>query len=211
VSLVWEKELSTTSSFADHDLVIAADGVNSMTRTAHPDAFQPTIDRGTSKFIWLGTRKHLDAFTFIFEETPHGWFQVHAYRFDGDTSTFIIETDEPTWRRAGFDEMAIEASIAECEKIFAPWLDGHRLLSSRSAWLNFPTLSCASWHHDNTVLIGDAAHTAHFSIGSGTKLAMEDAITLVEALDSESDLQTAFERYEVERRPIDTTRLGSRR
>jgi len=202
VTLEWERELNTISSFSSYDLVVAADGVNSMVRRADEAAFRPVIDHGRSKFIWLGTRKLFDAFTFIFEETAHGWFQVHSYRFDGDTSTFIVETDESTWQKAGFGEIEVEASIAELEKTFAPYLGGHPLLSSRSMWLNFPTLRCASWHHDNVVLVGDAAHTGHYSIGSGTKMAMEDAITLVQALEGEADLQKAFERYEADRRPV---------
>lgn len=169
------------------DLVIACDGANSKIRQRSADVFQPKIDYRTNKYVWLGTHKAFDAFTFAFEETPQGWIWAHAYRFDRDTSTFIVECDEPTWRRLGFDTLDSAASIALCEKIFARTLDGASLMSNArhlrgSAWLNFPHITCAKWWNGNTVLIGDAAHTAHFSIGSGTKLALEDAIALARAV-----------------------------
>ncbi|MGA8799479.1 MAG: bifunctional salicylyl-CoA 5-hydroxylase/oxidoreductase, partial [Pseudolabrys sp.] len=146
-----------------------------------------------------------DAFTFIFEETEHGWIWVHAYQFDADTATFIVECSEETWRRLGFDRMNIDETIAACEKIFARNLGGHRLMSNArhlrgSAWLNFNRVLCERWSHENIVLLGDAAATAHFSVGSGSKLAMESAIALANYLDSEPDITSAFRRYEEERR-----------
>jgi NADH:flavin oxidoreductases, Old Yellow Enzyme family len=180
--------------------------VNSRVRAAHADAFKPDIDVRACKYIWLGThQKFDDAFTFIFEETEHGWIWVHAYQFDADTATFIVECSEETWRRLGFDRMNIDETIAACEKIFARNLGGHRLmLNARhlrgSAWLNFNRVLCERWSHENIVLLGDAAATAHFSVGSGSKLAMESAIALANYLDSEPDITSAFRRYEEERR-----------
>jgi anthraniloyl-CoA monooxygenase len=169
------------------DLVVACDGANSKIRQASAEIYQPKIEYRTNKYVWLGTHKAFEAFSFLFEETPQGWVWAHAYQFDRDTSTFIVECDEPTWRRLGFDELDNDASIALCEKIFARYLDGHSLMTNArhlrgSAWLNFPHITCVKWFSGNTVLIGDAAHTAHFSIGSGTKLALEDAIGLARAV-----------------------------
>jgi anthraniloyl-CoA monooxygenase len=171
-----------------YDLVIAADGANSRFRDAHADAFQVDIDVRANKFVWLGTSKVFEAFTFAFEETEHGWIWAHAYRFAPDCSTFIVECSEQTWRSFGFDRMSQDESIAACEKLFAKYLDGHRLQSNAThlvgsaAWLNFRRIKCDNWAVGNTILLGDAAHTAHFSIGSGTKLALEDAIKLAEVL-----------------------------
>jgi anthraniloyl-CoA monooxygenase len=171
-----------------YDLVIAADGANSRFRDAHAGAFQVDIDVRANKFVWLGTSKVFDAFTFAFEETEHGWIWAHAYRFAPDCSTFIVECSEATWRSFGFDRMSQEESIAACEQLFAQYLDGHSLQSNAThlvgsaAWLNFRRIKCDNWAVGNTILLGDAAHTAHFSIGSGTKLALEDAIKLAEVL-----------------------------
>lgn len=198
----------------EHDLVIAADGVNSQARGAFADIFEPEVDIRANKFVWLGThQKFDDAFTFIFEETEHGWVWAHAYQFDPDTATFIVECSEATWRAFGFGEMTSEQSIATCERIFAAHLDGHALLSNAkhlrgSGWINFPRLLCEKWHHENCVLLGDAAATAHFSIGSGTKLAMESAIALAEKLEAHDDLETAFAAYEEERR-VEVLKLQS--
>jgi anthraniloyl-CoA monooxygenase len=169
------------------DLVIACDGANSKIRQAAADIFRPTIDMRANKYVWLGTHKTFDAFSFMFEETPHGWIWAHAYRFDRETSTFIVECDEATWRGLGFNALDTAGSIALCEQIFARYLDGNALMTNArhlrgSAWLNFPHITCAKWWNGNTVLIGDSAHTAHFSIGSGTKLALEDAIALARAV-----------------------------
>ncbi|HTG31633.1 MAG TPA: bifunctional salicylyl-CoA 5-hydroxylase/oxidoreductase [Thermoanaerobaculia bacterium] len=192
----------------DADLVIAADGVNSAVRRAHAEEFRPDLVSGQAKFVWLGTTRRFDAFTFAFVENAHGIFQAHAYRFSETLSAFIVECDEASWRNAGFDRLDIDATIAACEEMFAPWLDGHRLLANippqqRAApWLNFTRVHCERWWRGNLVLIGDAAHTAHFSIGSGTKLAMEDAIALARILNGPgaADLPTALQSYEDERR-----------
>jgi len=172
----------------DYDLVIASDGANSRFRDANPQAFGVDVDVRKNKFVWLGTSKVFDAFTFAFEETEHGWIWAHAYRFAPDASTFIVECSEDTWQRFGFDTMSQDDSIAACEKLFAKYLDGHRLQSNAThlvgsaAWLNFRRIKCERWNAGNVILLGDAAHTAHFSIGSGTKLALEDAIKLAQVL-----------------------------
>jgi anthraniloyl-CoA monooxygenase len=181
VRLHFHREIRSASEVAGADLVLAADGLNSVLRTERHQHFRPSIDWRTARFCWLGTDKPLSAFTFIFREGEHGLFQVHAYPFQKDLSTFIVECHEDTWRRAGLDKASEEQTIAYCERLFAPDLGGHRLLGNRSIWRAFPTVINATWHHGNMVLVGDAAHTAHFSIGSGTKLAMEDAIALLDA------------------------------
>jgi anthraniloyl-CoA monooxygenase len=179
------------------DVVVAADGINSKVRTAHEDVFQPTIVPGKARFIWLGTTRRFEAFTFIIRDNEHGLFQVHAYPFDEDTSTFIVETDPDTWRRAGLDTASVEHSVAYLKELFAPELQGHRLLTNNSTWISFRTISCDRWWHNNLVLIGDAVHTAHFSIGSGTKLAMEDAIALAGALvERPGDIPAALAAYQ---------------
>jgi anthraniloyl-CoA monooxygenase len=195
VKLVFETDVTDDQAVAAQygaDLVIASDGLNSRVRTRYQQTFRPDIDTRKCRFVWLGTKKLFDAFTFAFEETEHGWFQAHIYQYDGDTSTFIIETPEETWQKCGLDRMSQEEGIAFCEKLFSKYLDGHALLSNAkhlrgsAIWIRFPRVICASWVHWNdidgrrvpVVLMGDAAHTAHFSIGSGTKLALEDAIEL---------------------------------
>ena len=188
----------------DADVIVAADGVNSMVRRKYARHFQPDLDVRPARFIWLGTKKLFDAFTFVFVETEAGVFQVHAYRFDAETSAFIVECDEASWRGAGLDKMDAVATVTWCEQTFAPWLDGHALLFNAThlkdrPWLQFTRVRNQSWHHDNVVLMGDAAHTAHFSIGSGTKLAMEDAISLSTAIGAAPDLAHALTRYEDER------------
>jgi anthraniloyl-CoA monooxygenase len=197
-------EIEDEAAFADADLIIAADGINSRTRTRHAEHFQPDIDRRKCRYIWLGTTQPFSAFTFAFERTEHGWFQIHAYQFSKDLSTVIVETREETWRAHGLDTFDTEQSIAFCEQLFGRYLDGHRLQSNAahlrgSAWLNFPRVVCKRWHHQKLVLIGDAAHTAHFSIGSGTKLAMEDAISLTRHVAAHSSLETALAAYHAER------------
>jgi anthraniloyl-CoA monooxygenase len=189
-----------------YDLVIASDGANSRFRDAHAEAFGVDVDVRANKFVWLGTSKVFDAFTFAFEETEHGWIWAHAYRFAPDCSTFIVECSEQTWQRFGFDRMSQEESIAACEKLFAKYLDGHSLQSNAShlvgsaAWLNFRRIKCERWTSGNVILLGDAAHTAHFSIGSGTKLALEDAIKLAEVLNRPGlSLEAALDEYQAER------------
>ncbi|MFM8980402.1 MAG: FAD-dependent monooxygenase, partial [Planctomycetia bacterium] len=203
VKLVFEREVPSPQELAaTHDLVIGADGVQSMVREAYAAHFRPHVRMGTARFTWLGTTLPLEAFTFIFQETPHGLFTVHAYPFEQGLSTFIVECSEATWQRAGM-EQADEATTVRCmEQVFAEHLRGHRLLANRSIWRRFPTVRCEAWHHQNVVLLGDAVHTAHFSIGSGTKLAMEDAIALVAAFRAQGtrDVPAALAAYEAARR-----------
>jgi anthraniloyl-CoA monooxygenase len=185
------------------DLVVGADGVNSVVRSAHEHDFGTRVEPEGCKYVWFGTDFVFDAFTFVFRETEHGLFHVHAYPFDEHTSTFIVECPEATWRRAGLDELDEGESLAFCERLFARDLQGRELFSNRSIWLDFPKVSNSSWHHDRVVLVGDAAHTAHFSIGSGTKLAMEDAIALRDALIRRSwDVEAAIVDYDLERQPV---------
>ncbi|HJS40332.1 MAG TPA: bifunctional salicylyl-CoA 5-hydroxylase/oxidoreductase [Sphingomicrobium sp.] len=207
VALHFEAECDPADPrWRDYDLVIASDGANSRFRDADPDAFGVDVDVRRNRFVWLGTSKVFDAFTFAFEETEHGWIWAHAYRFAPDCSTFIVECSEETWQRFGFDRMGQEESIAACEKLFANYLDGHSLQSNAShlvgsaAWLNFRRIKCERWSHGNVILLGDAAHTAHFSIGSGTKLALEDAIKLAEVLNRPGlSLEDALDEYQAER------------
>jgi anthraniloyl-CoA monooxygenase len=194
------------SRWAAYDLAIAADGANSRFRDAHAESFGVDIDVRANKFVWLGTSKVFDAFTFAFEETEHGWIWAHAYRFAPDASTFIVECSEETWRGFGFDRMSQDESIAACERLFAKYLDGHALQSNAThlvgsaAWLNFRRIKCERWSSGNVILLGDAAHTAHFSIGSGTKLALEDAIKLAEVLNRPGlSLEAAMDEYVAER------------
>jgi len=217
VQLVFEQYVEDDQEIARKygaDLVLASDGLNSLVRKRYADIFRPDIDTRKCRFVWLGTKKMFDAFNFIFVQTEHGWFQAHAYRFEDGTSTFIVETPEETWKAAGIDQMSQEEGIAYCEKLFAPYLDGHPLISNAShlrgsaIWIQFPRVICERWVHWNdidgkrvpVVLMGDAAHTAHFSIGSGTKLALEDAIELARTLKTVDDpLEAALEHYEAVR------------
>jgi anthraniloyl-CoA monooxygenase len=189
VELVFRREVESEADFPDADLIVASDGVNSKIRRRYEQAFRPDMQLRPNRFIWLGTKKRYDAFTFDFRKTEHGWFQAHIYKFDEDTSTFIVETTEETFKAHGLDEADQDRSITFCETLFAETLAGARLeTNSRhlrgSAWLNFSRLICEHWHHFNglshVVLMGDAAHTAHFAVGSGTKLAFEDAIELAQ-------------------------------
>lgn len=210
VKLVFETEVGSDEDFPDADLIIASDGLNSRIRSKYAATFQPDIDVRRCRFVWLGTHKLFEAFTFAFEETEHGWFQAHAYRYDADTSTFIVETPEEVWLKAGLDKMEKEESIAFCERLFAKYLDGHKLMSNAAhlrgsaQWIKFPRVVCKTWVHHNgrapVVLMGDAAHTAHFSIGSGTKLALEDAIELTRSIQRRpGDLAAALRDYEAVR------------
>ena len=215
VDLRFETEMEDIhAAMRDYDIVVAADGLNSKTRKTFEEHFRPEIDLRKNKFVWLGThQKFDDAFTFIFEKTEHGWVWAHAYQFDSDTATFIVECSEETWAAHGFGEMSQEETCRACERIFSGHLDGHELMSNAShirgsAWLNFPRVLCEKWYHENVVLLGDASATAHFSIGSGTKLGLESAVALADFVNSESDLQTAFRRYQEERR-TDVLRLQS--
>ena len=207
VDLAFETEAREPQFYMDaYDLVVAADGVNSKARTALADIFKPDIDIRKCKFVWLGThQKFDDAFTFIFEETEHGWVWAHAYQFDPDTATFIVECSEATWEKFGFGAMTQQESIATCERIFEKHLGGHALMTNAShirgsAWISFPRVLCERWSYKNLALMGDAAASAHFSIGSGTKLALESAVALAEYVHSEADLDAAFRKYEDARR-----------
>ncbi len=201
VELEFEREVADLAAFRDADLILAADGVNSRVRELYADAFQPTLDFRPNKFIWLGSTLKLDAFTFVFKADAHGLWRVHAYQFDDHHSTFIVETTDATWRKAGLEHVGEDATVAFCERLFADELKGHRLLKNKAVWRNFPIVRCGRWSHDNVVLVGDAAHTAHFSIGSGTKLAMEDSIALASALERHRAVPDALAAYEAERRP----------
>jgi anthraniloyl-CoA monooxygenase len=207
VELRFETDVQGDDQYPDADLIIASDGLNSRIRAKHAATYRPDIDLRDCRFVWLGTRKLFEAFTFAFEETDWGWFQAHAYRFDDETSTFIVETPERVWRAAGLETMEKEDAIAFCEKLFASYLGGHRLMSNAShlrgsaQWIRFPRVVCERWVHHNgrapVVLMGDAAHTAHFSIGSGTKLALEDAIELSRSIGQHpGDLVAALQHYE---------------
>jgi anthraniloyl-CoA monooxygenase len=202
VELRFEVEAQDLTRAPEYDLVIGADGVNSVARGRHEDVFRPRVEMGNARYIWFGTHRVLDSFTFAFRLDDHGLFQAHAYPFDGTTSTWIVETDEATWRRASLDTVGESDSIRFCEKLFAEELRGHSLLSNNSKWISFPTLRLRTWAHQNVVLLGDAAHTAHFSIGSGTKLAMEDAISLARGFERTGELEAGAAEYELERKPV---------
>jgi len=196
---------------ASHDLVVAADGVNSIVRARYAATFRPTLDVRECRYMWLGTSRVFDAFTFDIRQTPHGVMQIHGYPYDAKASTFIVEMNERVWQRAGFAALAErpfgpgdsdEESIAVIRDLFADVLDGHEVMANNSRWVSFATVRTETWRHGNVVLLGDAAHTAHFSIGSGTKLAMEDALALAACLHEQSDVDTALAAYEAERRPV---------
>ena len=216
VDLQFETEFKTAEEYrTDYDLVVACDGINSAVRREYADVFQPDIDMRLCKFVWLGThQKFDDAFTFIFEKTEHGWVWAHAYQFDDTTATFIVECTQETWDRWGFAHMEKEETVATCERIFAPHLGGHALMSNAAhlrgsaVWMNFPRVICETWYHENVVLMGDAAATGHFSIGSGSRLAFDSAIALAEYLQSEPSMEAAFQRYQAERR-VEVLRLQS--
>ena len=195
----------------DYDLVLAADGSNSGIRAQFADSFKPSLDVRSSKYMWLGTDLVFEAFKFFVKETEFGTMQIHGYPYSAEGSTFIVEMHPDVWERAGFDAsvgkvfppgVSDEDSIAKIREIFAEELQGHEVLTNNSKWLNFTTVKNECWRHDNIVLLGDAAHTAHFSIGSGTKLAMEDALSLAACLHENADLDSAIEAYEIERRPV---------
>jgi len=209
VELVFNSEVQDDQQIAAQygaELVIASDGLNSRIRKRYADTFQPDVEARRCRFVWLGTRKKFDAFTFAFKETEHGWFQAHIYQYDADTSTFIVETPEDVWQRAGLDRMSQEEGIAWCERLFAEQLDGHKLMSNAShlrgsaMWIAFPRVVCGRWIHWNgdtpVVLMGDAAHSAHFSIGSGTKLALEDAIELARSFAEQRAVRPALAAYQ---------------
>jgi anthraniloyl-CoA monooxygenase len=202
VRQAFQAEVGDLAPYRDSDLILASDGANSAIRAKYADAFKPTIDWRPNRFVWLGTTFPFTAFTFYFKEDANGLWRVHAYRYDREHSTFIVETTEAAWRKAGLENATEDQTIAFCERLFAKELAGHKLLKNRSLWRSFPIVRCASWRHGNIALAGDAAHTAHFSIGSGTKLAMEDAIALRDALVATRDVPAALESYEKARLPL---------
>jgi anthraniloyl-CoA monooxygenase len=196
-----QREIADPEALRDADLVLAADGANSLVRDRYQEYFRPAVDVRPNRFVWLGTSKPFPAFTFYFKHDRHGLWRVHAYQYEPDCSTFIVEAREETWRAAGMDQADEASTISFCERLCAGELAGHRLISNRSIWRSFPTIRNERWHHENVVLAGDAAHTAHFSVGSGTKLAMEDAIALVNALTTHPEIPAALTAYEEARRP----------
>jgi 2-polyprenyl-6-methoxyphenol hydroxylase-like FAD-dependent oxidoreductase len=199
----FNRVLTSLDEVADADLIVGADGVNSLVRNAFADQLGASLTYMNNRFAWFGTTKVFDTLTQTFRHTPIGDFNAHHYRYASGRSTFIVETDEESFRRAGFEKMEEDESRTRCEKIFADALGGARLISNNSIWRRFPQISNERWHHGKHVVIGDAAHTAHFSIGSGTRLAMEDAIALERALhDSGDDIAEALPAYEAARKPI---------
>ena len=200
VRLVFGAEVEGEEEFADADLIVAADGINSVLRERHRAHFGPEIDLRPNKFAWMGSTKPLDAFTFLFEETQWGPFIAHAYQYEPGASTWVFETDPETFGRAGLDRMDEAQSARLMEEIFGWFLQGHKVKTNRSLWRNFPMIRNARWVRGNLVLLGDAKSSAHFSIGSGTKLAMEDAIALYEALHAERSIDAALARFETARR-----------
>ena len=210
VEIIYETVVNDLKALQNADLVLAADGVNSFVRESLKSHLKPTVDMRKTKFVWLGTTQKFDAFTFIFKENKHGWYYNHAYQYGQGVgkaaSTWILETHEDTWRRAGLDQASEEETKAYFEDLFAEELDGHRLLSNKSIWRNFPVISAEKWSYENIVLIGDAVHTAQFSIGSGTKIAMEDAIALsnsvLKACDEDTNIPEALVSYELERKDL---------
>lgn len=216
VDLRFETEFKSVEDYRkDYDLVVGADGINSLVRREYEDVFKPDIDMRLCKFVWLGThQKFDDAFTFIFEKTVHGWVWAHVYQFDADTATFIVECTQATWEAWGFEEMSKEDTVETCRRIFERHLGGNDLMSNAAhlrgsaVWMNFPRVICEKWYYQNVVLMGDAAATGHFSIGSGSRLAFDSAIALADYLHSEPTLEAAFERYQAERR-VEVLRLQS--
>ncbi len=215
VDMHFETEIGSASSYADeYDVVVASDGLNSKTRNEFDEIFKPNVENLLCQFVWLGTKQKFDdAFTFIFEQTNKGWVWAHAYQFDEDTATFIVECSQETFDAFKFGKLDQQQSIAICEEIFKEHLDGHSLMTNAnhirgSAWIQFPRVLCEKWSHKNMVLLGDASATAHFSIGSGTKLALESGAALAQHLSDEPDLPSAFAKYEEARR-LEVLRLQS--
>ena len=202
VDLRFGVEVEDIDRWRDADLVVGADGLNSLVRERYREVFEPSVDWRPNKFVWLGTTMPFPAFKFYFKSDTHGLWRVHAYRYAENRSTFIVEATDETLARSGLESEPEEETLAFCEALFAEELEGHRLIANRSIWRSFPTVRNARWHHENVVLIGDAAHTVHFSVGSGTKMAMEDAIALARALESGERIPAALARFQEERQPI---------
>jgi 2-polyprenyl-6-methoxyphenol hydroxylase-like FAD-dependent oxidoreductase len=199
----FETTIRSLDQLSGYDLVVAADGLNSIVRRSFEGNFKTSISYLDNKFAWFGTTKRFETLSQTFVRTEKGHFNAHHYRYSPRMSTFIVECDRPTWERYGFAQMPADEARAVCESVFSDTLQGHGLVSNRSIWRNFPWLWNERWSFRNMVLVGDALHTAHFSIGSGTRLAMEDVIALVKAMEAEpADLSKALARYEAERRPV---------
>jgi 2-polyprenyl-6-methoxyphenol hydroxylase-like FAD-dependent oxidoreductase len=194
--------LETTDQLRGYDLIVGADGLNSLLRRSFEQAFGASVSHSANYFAWYGTTKRFETLSQTFVQTELGAFNAHHYRYSPDMSTFLVECDPATWQRYGFAGKTVEQSKAICKRVFAATLDGHPLISNKSVWRNFPWIWNERWWSGNKVLIGDALHSAHFSIGSGTRLAIEDAIALAKALDAERDIPAALARYESERKPI---------
>jgi 2-polyprenyl-6-methoxyphenol hydroxylase-like FAD-dependent oxidoreductase len=198
----YDTTLTSPDQLTGYDLIVAADGLNSMLRRSFEDEFGASVTHSSNKFAWYGTTKRFETLSQTFVATDHGTFNAHHYRYAPAMSTFLVECDPATWQRYGFADKTVEQSQAICEQVFATTLGGHRLVSNKSVWRNFPWIWNERWSHRNIVLIGDALHSAHFSIGSGTRLAIEDAIALTKALETEADIPGALARYEADRKPI---------
>ena len=194
--------VESLDQFRGYDLIVAADGLNSLVRRGFEGDFGTSLSYSSNKFAWYGTTRRFETLSQTFVATDRGSFNAHHYRYAPDMSTFLVECDRATWQAYGFADKSIEESQAICEEVFAGVLDGHRLISNRSVWRNFPWIWNEHWSHRNMVLLGDALHTAHFSIGSGTRLAIEDAIALAKALEAEPDVPAGLARYQAERKPI---------
>ncbi len=202
VNARYETQIESLDRLSGYDLIVAADGLNSLVRRSFEGDFGFSIAYSGNKFAWYGTTKRFEMLSQTFVKTDRGTFNAHHYRYAPDMSTFLVECDRATWQAYGFADKGIEESKATCEEVFAATLDGHPLISNKSVWRNFPWVWNEHWSHKNMVLIGDALHTAHFSIGSGTRLAIEDAIALAKALEAEAKVPAALARYEAERKPI---------
>ena len=197
------RSIASLDELGDVDLIVGADGLNSLVRRSNPEAFGAKLGYLDNKFSWYGTTKRFDTLTLTFVRAPEGVYTAHHYRYSDTMSTFIVECDKPTWEGAGFSKMSPEATKAHCERVFAETLEGHPLVENHTFWRNFPQLSNERWFHANTVLVGDALHTAHFSIGSGTRLALEDVIALVKALETKpGDVPAALAHYQATREPV---------
>ncbi len=198
----YDTTIISVDQLSGYDLIVAADGLNSLVRRGFDNEFGASVTHSSNKFAWYGTTKRFETLSQTFVATEHGTFNAHHYRYAPAMSTFLVECDPATWQRYGFADKTVEQSQAICEQVFAATLDGHRLVSNKSVWRNFPWIWNEHWSHRNMVLIGDALHSAHFSIGSGTRLAIEDAIALTKALEAENDVSGALARYEADRKPI---------
>ena len=202
VRLHFDSQIASVDQLAGYDLIVAADGLNSLVRRAFEGDFGASLSYSTNKFAWYGTTKRFETLSQTFVQTDLGSFNAHHYRYSPGMSTFLVECDLPTWQRYGFANKGIDESRAVCQQVFADTLAGHELISNKSVWRNFPWIWNERWSFRNMVLIGDALHSAHFSIGSGTRLAIEDAIALTKALEAERDLGSALARYQSERQPV---------